>query len=128
MGECAIYEADSQVFSSLSSQERSEGIMAVVHFPDEKWEQEARNRWQEGPGIVLDGIQDPGNLGTIIRTADWFGIPWVICLGGTVDVYNPKVLRSSMGSVFRVHVINWVGSRAEWANLGERLWIASLGW
>ena len=55
--------------------------------------------------IVLDGIQDPGNLGTIIRTADWFGFNQVICSQTTVDRYNQKVIQSSMGSIFRVNVI-----------------------
>lgn len=54
--------------------------------------------------IVLDGIQDPGNLGTIIRLADWFGIEQVICSKDTVDVYNPKVIQATMGSFTRVNV------------------------
>ena len=52
--------------------------------------------------IVLDGIQDPGNLGTIIRTADWFGIKQIVASEDTVDVYNPKVIGATMGSFMRV--------------------------
>jgi TrmH family RNA methyltransferase len=52
--------------------------------------------------LVLDGISDPGNFGTIIRTADWFGIKHIVCSIGTVDVYNPKVIASTMGSFLRV--------------------------
>ncbi|HPZ25641.1 MAG TPA: TrmH family RNA methyltransferase, partial [Kaistella sp.] len=48
--------------------------------------------------LVLDGIQDPGNLGTMIRLADWFGIEQIICSEDTVDFYNPKVIQASMGS------------------------------
>ena len=55
--------------------------------------------------IVLDTIQDPGNLGTIIRIADWFGITQIVCSHECADVYNPKVVQASMGSVARVHVI-----------------------
>jgi len=55
--------------------------------------------------LVLDNIQDPGNLGTIIRIADWFGIPYVFCSKGCVDVYNSKVVQSSMGSFLRTKVI-----------------------
>ncbi len=55
--------------------------------------------------LVLDGIQDPGNLGTIIRLADWFGIEQIICSEDTVDVYNPKVIQASMGSFTRVNVV-----------------------
>ncbi|SEH32385.1 RNA methyltransferase, TrmH family [Chryseobacterium culicis] len=55
--------------------------------------------------LVLDGIQDPGNLGTIIRLADWFGIEQIICSEDTVDVYNPKVIQATMGSFTRVNVV-----------------------
>lgn len=55
--------------------------------------------------LVLDGIQDPGNLGTIIRTTDWFGIDQLVCSENTVDFYNQKVIQSSMGSIFRVNVV-----------------------
>ncbi len=54
--------------------------------------------------LILDGIQDPGNLGTIIRLADWFGIKQIVCSPDTVDVYNPKVIQASMGSFLRVNV------------------------
>ncbi len=54
--------------------------------------------------LVLDRIQDPGNLGTMIRTADWFGIGQVFCSEGTADLYNPKVVQSTMGSICRVRV------------------------
>ena len=54
--------------------------------------------------LALDGVQDPGNLGTIIRIADWFGIKNIICSEDTVDVYNPKVIQASMGSVAQVSV------------------------
>ena len=54
--------------------------------------------------LALDGIQDPGNLGTILRVADWFGIRHVLCTEGTVDVYNPKCVQSCMGALARVEV------------------------
>lgn len=54
--------------------------------------------------IVLDGVQDPGNLGTIIRIADWFGIENVICSADTADAYNPKVVQATMGSIARVKI------------------------
>ena len=56
--------------------------------------------------MVLDAIQDPGNMGTIIRTADAAGATGVVLSEGCVDVYNPKVLRSTMGSVFHVPIYN----------------------
>src|SRR3972149_5376323 len=60
--------------------------------------------------LVLDNLSDPGNLGTIIRTADWFGIQNIICSENCVDVYNPKVVQATMGSIARVkvHYLNLV--------------------
>ena len=54
--------------------------------------------------LVLDGISDPGNMGTILRTAEWFGISQIICSPGSVDCYSPKVVQASMGSVFRIKI------------------------
>lgn len=55
--------------------------------------------------LALDAIQDPGNLGTIIRIADWFGITDIICAAGTTDIYNPKVVQSTMGSLGRLNIV-----------------------
>jgi TrmH family RNA methyltransferase len=75
-------------------------VLAVAMMPQKK---ETLNL--AGPlTIVLDGIQDPGNLGTIIRTADWFGITQIVASEDTVDVYNPKVIGATMGSFMRVSV------------------------
>ena len=54
--------------------------------------------------LAIDGIKDPGNLGTIIRTADWFGVTSILCSSETVDQYNPKVIQSAMGSIQRVQL------------------------
>jgi len=59
----------------------------------------------EGTILMLDDIQDPGNLGTIIRSADWFGVKTIICSNNTADCFNPKVVQATMGSIFRVNVI-----------------------
>lgn len=55
--------------------------------------------------LFLDGIQDPGNMGTIIRTADWFGINTICCGPGCVDIFSPKVVQSAMGSLFRLNIV-----------------------
>lgn len=55
--------------------------------------------------LALDSIQDPGNMGTIIRLADWFGIEYIVCSESTVDIYNPKVIQATMGAIARVKVI-----------------------
>lgn len=59
---------------------------------------------KDGISVVLDAIRDPGNLGTIIRIADWFGISQIICSGDCADMYNPKVVQATMGSLARVNV------------------------
>jgi len=83
-------------------------VLAVAIMPQKK---EVLNL--EGPlTIVLDGIQDPGNMGTIIRTADWFGITQIVASEDTVDVYNPKVIGATMGSFMRVSVT--YKNLAEW--------------
>jgi TrmH family RNA methyltransferase len=83
-------------------------VLAVAMMPQKK---EVLNL--EGPlTIVLDGIQDPGNMGTIIRTADWFGITQIVASEDTVDVYNPKVIGATMGSFMRVSVT--YKNLAEW--------------
>ena len=64
-----------------------------------------RNTKPAGLTLLLETIQDPGNLGTIIRTADWFGLKRVVCSPETVDVFNQKVVQSAMGSLVRVEVI-----------------------
>lgn len=55
--------------------------------------------------LALDGVQDPGNLGTIVRIADWFGIADIVCGAGTADIYNPKTVQATMGSIARINVV-----------------------
>lgn len=74
-------------------------VLAVVQQPQNLFKGEI---FSEGLVLMLDKIQDPGNLGTILRTADWFGVRHVICSPNTADVYNPKTIQSSMGSFIRV--------------------------
>jgi RNA methyltransferase, TrmH family len=76
-------------------------VLAVVSIPEDKDEQYS---FDDKLVLVLDDIRDPGNLGTIIRIADWFGIDAVVCSENTVDLYNPKVVQATMGSIARVPV------------------------
>ena len=71
-------------------------VIAVYNIPQPDLEPKAE---QDGINIVLDGIQDPGNLGTIIRLADWYGIRNIFCSKQTVDVYNHKVVQATMGGI-----------------------------
>jgi TrmH family RNA methyltransferase len=86
-------------FEKVTSLNSAPKVIAVASKLDEK-EIKTDQRI-----LVLDGIQDPGNLGTIIRTADWFGFDQVVCSENTVDLYNQKVIQASMGSIFRVNVV-----------------------
>ena len=83
----------------LSSLKNSPGILAIAKYMD--W---GKLNLNKGKFLVLDRINDPGNLGTMIRIADWFALNGIICSSDSVDVYNEKVVQSSMGSVFRVPV------------------------
>jgi len=74
--------------------------LAVLKIP----ERHALPQLTSGLTLVLDEVRDPGNLGTIIRIADWYGIEHVICSTGTADLYNPKVINATMGSFTRVKV------------------------
>ena len=75
-------------------------VLAVVKMKEQKIIQQ-----KSAVTLVLDDINDPGNLGTIIRMCDWFGVKQIICSENTVDIYNPKVVQSTMGSLFRTHII-----------------------
>lgn len=76
--------------------------------------------------LTLDAIQDPGNMGTLIRLCDWFGVTYLVCSHDTVDCYNPKVVRSSMGSLARVevHYVNlpaWLSTQEDYKILGASM-------
>ena len=90
---------DLERMSSLST---AQEVIAIIKIPN--WELPSTFDKNEII-IALDGIRDPGNLGTIIRLADWYGIRYVICSPDCVDVYNSKVVQSTMGSIARVKVI-----------------------
>lgn len=90
-----------KVFSILTDVQNPQGILAVI----EKKNNEENINYKEDIIVILDGIQDPGNLGTILRTIDSVGLSQVIVSKETADSYNPKVVRSTMGAIFRVNVI-----------------------
>ncbi|MDB5138647.1 MAG: rRNA ((2479)-2-O)-methyltransferase [Mucilaginibacter sp.] len=96
---CEISVTDIQKISSLKT---PRDVTALVKIP--VWSVLNNQQLKKKFTLVLDGIQDPGNMGTIIRTADWFGIEHIICAEDTVDVYNPKVVQASMGSLSRINV------------------------
>lgn len=95
-----ISQTDLSRISTLSS---PQGILALVEMPAETELQSVNTRGTFT--LALDGVQDPGNLGTIIRTADWFGFEQIICSNDCVEAYNPKVVQATMGSLARIKII-----------------------
>ncbi|MDF0708114.1 TrmH family RNA methyltransferase [Flagellimonas okinawensis] len=82
----------------MSSLTHPNGVLAVFHM------KETEGSRYIGWTVVLDAVRDPGNLGTIVRLCDWFGIKELVCSQDTVDCYNPKVLQATMGSISRVNI------------------------
>src|SRR5471030_1696692 len=97
-----IREISVAEIDKISSLKTAQQILALIKIPLQPGVNNAQLKQKFS--LVLDGIQDPGNLGTIIRIADWFGIEHIICSNDTVDVYNPKVVQASMGSLSRIQV------------------------
>lgn len=93
-----IYSADANELVSYGTLEHNNDALAIVFQKNEKMPSHF-----EGVNLVIDDIRDPGNLGTLIRIADWYGIKNIICSNGSVDFYNPKVINSTMGSFTRVN-------------------------
>lgn len=96
-----IIPAGYEELKKISNLTTPHNALAVVAMPDIKME---FNSPDGKLSLALDTVQDPGNLGTIIRTAAWFGIKNIYCSPGSVDVYNPKVVQSSMGAILHVNV------------------------
>ena len=90
-----------KIFETITNVIEPQGIIAIL----EKTNQNREIKYDEDIIVALDDIQDPGNLGTILRTVDSIGLTQIIISRGTADAYNPKVVRSSMGAIFRVKII-----------------------
>jgi TrmH family RNA methyltransferase len=97
-----LFEVNNADLAKISTLQTPPGVLALLKIPAAGAAniEVCRNTFS----IALDQVQDPGNLGTIIRTADWFGFKNIICSENTVEVYNPKTVQATMGSLARVHV------------------------
>jgi RNA methyltransferase, TrmH family len=95
-----INEAELQKITALTT---PQGVLAIIQIPEET--QIGPESFSNTITLMLDNIQDPGNLGTIIRTADWFGFDRVICSPDCVEAYNPKVVQATMGSLSRIKIV-----------------------
>jgi TrmH family RNA methyltransferase len=98
-----VYAAQPHEFAALTQQPTPEGVLAVLPLPD--YPPQDTHQPPLLPAFALHQVQDPGNLGTLLRTADWFGFGAVYASPGTVDAFNPKSVRAAMGAVFRVPVV-----------------------
>ncbi len=94
-----IQEITALELKKISNYINPNEVLGLFEIPKEK------KMSYEGFTLVLDGVNDPGNLGTIIRLCDWFGIKQLICSNDTADCYNPKVVQSTMGSLARVSIV-----------------------
>lgn len=102
------------LFETLATTETSQGVIALVRPPEWSVEELFRN---QSLVVVLDGIQDPGNAGAIVRAAEAFGATGVIFVKGTASPYNPKTLRASAGSLFRIPYVTGLDAAAACAAL-----------
>jgi TrmH family RNA methyltransferase len=98
--EIDVIEATPAELEAAGSVETNDSVLAIARMKDNVSPSISSNEY----ALVLDDIRDPGNLGTIIRTADWYGVRHIIASEETADFYNPKVIRSTMGSFCRVSV------------------------
>ena len=102
-----LYCVDEKVMAKLSDTKTPQGVLTVIKMPEDSLQKLRPGTASDNnaPVIILDRVQDPGNLGTIIRTADAVGALGIILLEGCVDAFSPKVVRASMGSLFHLPVI-----------------------
>ena len=99
----SVHEIPYRDLKKISNLASPHNVIAVVKMPDVT---DSFSPNSEDLIIALDGIQDPGNMGTIIRTANWFGIDSIICSETCVDIYNPKVIQASMSGFIGLKILN----------------------
>lgn len=110
-----VYTVPEKLFLECCDTESPQGIGVVL-----KIEQREINKTNAAFLLVLDGVSEPGNLGTIVRTAEAAGVDGILLMKGCADLYNPKVIRSTMGSIFRVPCMTGVEASEleEWKRMG----------
>ena len=115
-----VYVMAANLFDKIAQTETSQGILAVVRKPQITAETLCQRLTETDNVVVLDRLQDPGNIGTIIRTAEGAGYGAVVTVKGTGDVFSPKTIRAAAGSVFRMPIIQ-VDNNRELRELADRL-------
>lgn len=99
-GGVPVFSLSRREFEAICDAKTPQGIVGVAEYP------ENRSNISSETLIILDGVADPGNMGTLIRTADWFGFRSILLGNGCADTFSPKVVRASMGSIFRCNIID----------------------
>ncbi len=112
---CPTDAVSDEELRKVSLLQHPQQVLALFAIP--QWQLPAPQEGIQELMLALDGVQDPGNLGTICRIADWFGIENIICSQDTVDIFNPKAIQATMGAISRVHI--------HYTNLQEFLYEAS---
>jgi TrmH family RNA methyltransferase len=102
---CPIYEVSAAEIERLSDTITSQGILAVVSIKGDGADKDLSALPNRAVVVALDGIADPGNAGTMLRTCDWFGVDAVLMGRNSVDLYSPKVVRGAMGSIFHLQIL-----------------------
>lgn len=110
-----VYEADADELAALSDVATSQGVLAVA---EARWADEA-SLGARARIVALDAVQDPGNAGTLIRAAAWFGAEAVVAGPGTVDLFHPKVVRAAMGGLWDLALVRTASLGALLTRLGE---------
>lgn len=100
---CTVIQVTDALMEKIADTEHPQGVLAIVRMPH--YDLTQLTVQPDALLIIVDRVQDPGNLGTIIRTADAAGVSTVFLLPGTVDLYNPKTIRATMGSIYHLPVI-----------------------
>jgi len=124
---CPVDRVTEKTFESLAATEHPQGVLAVIEH--RTWSLEDIDPAPGHPVLVLDAVQDPGNVGTMIRTAFGLGAAGVIALPGTAELQNPKVLRAGMGGSFRIPCVpaDEAAFRAWAGRKGLRVMLAEVG-
>jgi TrmH family RNA methyltransferase len=110
-----VHVVPERTLARLSVVQTSQGVLAVARIEPE----DEAALVQKRAVLVLDGVQDPGNVGTILRTAAWFGVEAVVAGAGTADLYSPKVVRATMGALWDLRLVRSADTPAVLARLKE---------
>lgn len=126
-GPAPVATLDDRAFAELAATDHPQGVLAVIEPP--RWSADQIAPAPGRPALVLDAVQDPGNVGTLVRTALALGAAGVLVLPGTAELTNPKTLRASMGALFRLPVAATDDAALrQWAaGHGARLLVADAG-